>query len=122
MISGAGDDTVRGGEFLELGAEFGKGGLFVDNVVASDEDEIGRFFLHGGDHFFNEFFIIARPVVEIGEVGDAEAIKRGGPVVQGKVLPGDGKGVGLAEKGPGGGGDSGGEHPEGGAAGEFFQG
>lgn len=120
VIPGAGDDAVRGRDVLQLGAEFGEGGGVFDDVVPGDEDEVRRFFFDGGDDFFEEFFIVPGSVVEVGEVGDAEAIERGRPVVESEVLPGDGEMIGFAEESPSSGGCSGGEHSEGGAAGEFF--
>ena len=55
--------------------------------------------------------------MNVGEVDDAEAIERLGPIVEREVLPGDAQGIRFAKEGPAGAWDSGGDHAEGGAAG-----
>lgn len=65
---------MLGGESFEVATEFRKGGGIFDDKVSGDEDKIGFSSMDGSDEFFGDFFIGARTIVEIGEVGDAEAI------------------------------------------------
>ena len=89
MVSGAGDDSLGGGDAFELATEFGERGGVIDDKVSGEGDEVGFFLVKGSSDFFDEGVVLARAVVDVGKLGEAEAIERFWPMGKSQFFVGD---------------------------------
>ena len=118
MIAGAREDSLRGGEIFEGSCEFWKRRWVVDDKVSGDGDEVGPLLGESETEFSNERFVRSRAVVDVGDLGDAKAVERFGPVWEGKLFSSTGELIGLQSGSPDSGWNTDAEDTKGGSTGD----
>ena len=86
VISRAGNNSVIRLKTFEAVKEVRQDVFFIGNEIAGEDNQIDRLLFQRGFDFLQQFFVRVGPVMNVGELGDPEAVKGRRPTGKNDVL------------------------------------